>query len=182
VRIIVAERELAKGGEALGADSGNTELGYGRFAGWYMLVLGGVSLIGAVLRLLLGTYPLTELAGGLLWLWFGWQVRKGWNGFRKAAIVLCSGVVLTGLVMLFLLLATGTPWNSLRILCFDVQSPSVALTAALLSLPILVAAVPLVALLHPRTRRAYASLQKNRDPWDLSVAIEGPPADRSSSR
>lgn len=153
----------------MGADSARVDLGYGRFAGWYMVAVGGVSLAVVAVMLLQGAWPPMELAGGLLWLWFGWQVQKGCDDFRKLAILLCSAVVLIGLVMLASVLATGTPWHSLRILWFDVPNASLTLTATALLLVALVAAVPLVALLHPRTRRAYRSLPRNQDPLDIHL-------------
>lgn len=153
----------------MGADSARVDLGYGRFAGWYLMVLGAVTLGGGLLRLLLGMYPPVEVGAGPLSLWFGWQVQKGCDDFRKLAILLCSAVVLLSVVMLASVLATGTPWHSLGILCFDVPNPGLTLTATALLLAALVGALPLVALLHPRTRRAYRSLPRNQDPLDIDL-------------
>jgi hypothetical protein len=146
------------------------------------MVLGVVTLAGGLLRLLRGIYLPVEVGAGPLWLWFGWQVQKGCDDFRKLAILLCSAVVLLSVVMLPSVLATGTPWHSLRILCFDVPNPSLTLTATALLLAALVGALPLVALLHPRTRRAYRSLPRNKDPLDIDPFARLRPPDASVPR
>ena len=76
----------------MATDSTRTELGYGRFAGWYLMALGTVLVAGDLLRLLRGVYPPVHFGPGLLLLLFGWQVGKGCNGFRKADILLCAAM------------------------------------------------------------------------------------------
>ena len=154
------------------ADSARADLGYGRFASRYLVAVGVVLVAVDLLKLLWGVCPLGYIGSGLLFLLLGWQIGKGSNDLRKAAIVLCTLGLSISVVVLTRTVAAGKSWSYLRILGFRVENPSLALVAGLAVANVLVLAVPLAALLHPRTRRAFRALPVTKDPLDLSDVLK----------
>ncbi|HEY2589322.1 MAG TPA: hypothetical protein VGI81_26490 [Tepidisphaeraceae bacterium] len=110
-------------------------------AATYLTVLGWVNLMGLSL-------------GGLIWLWFAWNVRARSDGFRKAAVVLLGlHVLVAGLIPLKLLLMPGDP-PKLRAFgdVLPIGPVIIVLSAAAFGAVFL---IPMLWLLAPGTRAAF---------------------------
>lgn len=131
------------------------DLGYGRFAGRYLQILGILELFCIPLNALMKGH-LSLDASGLIDLWLGWCILQGRNGCRIAAIILCSiTIAFWGLAPIAGLWRGTVDMNST--LFVPVKDPSIALVALIAVLVVGANAIPLAALLHPKTRRGFGS-------------------------
>ncbi len=142
-------------------------LGYGRFAGRYLQVLGVLLLLWIPVNAVLNDAFTLDLTG-LILLWFGWRILQGRNGYRIAIIILCSLSIgaAAGALLGFVCTGTSPPTATFFV---KVEDPSMTLVAVTMVLATAVFAVPLVALLHPRTRKAFGCRLRPRTEFVISL-------------